>query len=256
MPGTLFLLSDFGSSDCYTAQMKGAVLSFCGEGVTMIDLTHSVSPGSIHQGAYHLMTSVPRLPDGSVILAVVDPGVGTARRGLACRVGERIVVGPDNGLLSWLDPDEVRTLPPPAPGVSATFHGRDWFAPMAARFIVNPGWLAFLEPCTDPVTLPRGKTLRTGGTVTTSVAHIDHFGNCVLWASPGHFQGLRPCRVSLLQNSFPAAFSSSYQNGPPGVSILLVPGSQGFMELAVPGGSARELLGVSAGDPVMIEEGS
>lgn len=256
MSGTLFLLSDFGSSDCYTAQMKGAVLSFFGEGVTMIDLTHSVSPGSIHQGAYHLMTSVPRLPDGSVILAVVDPGVGTARRGLACRVGERIVVGPDNGLLSWLDTDEVRLLPPPEPGASSTFHGRDWFAPMAARFLVNPGWLSFLEPCADPVTLPRGETLRSGGTVTTSVAHIDHFGNCVLWASPEQLNGFRPGRVSVRLRSFPAALSSTYQNGAPGASILLVPGSQGLLELAVRGGSARELLGVSAGDAVLIEEDS
>lgn len=256
MSGILFLLSDFGSSDCYTAQMKGAVLSFFGEGVTMIDLTHSVSPGSIHQGAYHLMTSVPRLPDGSVILAVVDPGVGTARRGLACRLGERIVVGPDNGLLSWLDADEVSILPPPQPGASTTFHGRDWFAPMAARFLVNPGWLAFLEPCKDPVTLPRGETVRSGGTLTTSVVHVDHFGNCVLWASPGHLQGFRPGRVSVRQHRVSAAFAITYENSVPGADILLVPGSQGLLELSVPGCSAAELLGITAGDPVLIEEES
>jgi hypothetical protein len=254
MSGILFLLSDFGNSDCYTAQMKGAVLSFIGEGVTMIDLTHSVSPGSIHQGAYHLMTSVPRLPEGSVILAVVDPGVGTARRGLACRVGERIVVGPDNGLLSWLEADEVRLLPPPDPGASTTFHGRDWFAPMAARFLVNPGWFSFLEPCTDPITLSRGETLRSGCTVKTSVAHIDNFGNCVLWASPGHLNGFSPGRVSVRQNSFRTAFSSTYRSAVTGAAILLVTGSQGLLELAVPGGSARELLGISEGDPVLIEE--
>ncbi|MFO7627513.1 MAG: SAM-dependent chlorinase/fluorinase [Candidatus Fermentibacteraceae bacterium] len=256
MSGILFLLSDFGTCDGYTAQMKGAVLSFCGEGVTMIDLTHSVNPGSVHQGAYHLMTSVPRLPDGSVILAVVDPGVGTGRRGLACRLGERIVVGPDNGLLSWLDADEVRILPPPGPGASTTFHGRDWFAPMAARFLVNPGWLSFLEPCADPVTLPRGETLRSGGTVTTTVAHVDHFGNCVLWASPEHLLGFRPGFVSVRHDRFPTVFTSTYRNDAPGASILLVPGSQGLLELAAPGGSARELLGISTGDTVLIEEGS
>ncbi len=256
MSGILFLLSDFGSSDCYTAQMKGAVLSFFGEGVTMIDLTHSVSPGSISQGAYHLMTSVPRLPDGSVILAVVDPGVGTPRRGLACRVGERIVLGPDNGLLSWLDADEVRILPPPGPGASTTFHGRDWFAPMAARFLVNPGWLSFLEPCTNPVTLPRGETVLSSGTITTAVVHVDTFGNCVLWASPEHLHGFRPGSVSVRQNRFSAALSITYENGAPGADVLLVPGSQGLLELAVPGGSARELLGLSAGDPVLIEEES
>jgi len=256
MSAILFILSDFGSSDCYTAQMKGAVLSFFGEGVTMIDLTHSVSPGSIRQGAYHLMTSVPRLPDGSVVLAVVDPGVGTGRRGLACRVGERIVVGPDNGLLSWLEADEVRLLPPPGSGVSTTFHGRDWFAPMAARFLVDPGWLAFLEPCSDPVTLPRGETLRSGGALTTSVVHVDHFGNCVLWAAPADLQGLRPGLVSVRNESFPAALSTNYGKDAPGASILIVHGSQGLLELAVPGGSAALLLGISAGDRVLIEEGS
>lgn len=252
----LFLLSDFGCSDCYAAQMKGAVLSFFGEGVTMIDLTHSVSPGCIRQGAYHLMTSVPRLPDGCVVLAVVDPGVGTARRGLACRVGERIVVGPDNGLLSWLDSDEVRVLPPPGPGVSPTFHGRDWFAPMAARFLVNPGWMGFLEPCADPVTLPRGETIRSKGSVATSVAHIDRFGNCVLWASRGHLDGFCPIRVSVRQKSFTASLSETYLCDLPASGLLIVQGSQGLLELALPGGSASELLGISAGDAVLIEEGS
>lgn len=255
MSGILFLLSDFGYEDCYTAQMKGAVLSFFGEGVTMIDLTHSVSAGSVRQGAYHLMTSVPRLPDGSVVLAVVDPGVGTGRRGLACRLGGRIVVGPDNGLLSWLDADEVRVLPPPGPGVSPTFHGRDWFAPMAARLLVDPGWMSFLEPCIDPVRLPRGETLRSPGTVTTQVAHIDHFGNCVLWAEHGDLAGFRPRRILTGRGSFAAAFSDSYLNGPPGAGLLIVPGSQGLLELSVPGGSARELTGVSTGDTVTIEEG-
>lgn len=252
MPGTLFILSDFGGKDCYVAQMKAAVLSFAGREATMIDLTHSVRPGAVGEGAFHLMASLPFLPDRSVILAVVDPGVGTGRRGVACRVSESVLVGPDNGLFSWVDADEFRLLPGPGPDASSTFHGRDWFAPAAARFMVNPGWFSFLEPCPDPVILPRGETVLSGGTLSTTVAHTDRFGNCVLWAPVDQTKDFSPKHLRIRGRRLAVAGSTAYL--PEAGGLLFLRSSQGFMELAVPGGSAEALLGLSSGDQVQLEE--
>ena len=251
MPGILFLLSDFGYSDCYAAQMKAAVLSFCGDDPLLVDLTHSVTPGSVREGAFHLMTTVPRLPGGSVVLAVVDPGVGTSRRGIAASVGDLIAIGPDNGLLSWLDARDTRYLPAPDPGASTTFHGRDWFAPMAARFLVNPGWFGLLEPCPAPVTIPRGVSAATDNGIRTEVAHVDHFGNCILWAGSDLLDGFTPGFVRAGARRFPAGRSGAYD--PSGGSLLVIPGSMGLVEVAVPRGRADSLLGVAAGDEIVLE---
>jgi S-adenosylmethionine hydrolase len=250
--GPFFLLSDFGDGDCYAAQMKAALMDLCGGCAAMVDLTHRVAPGSVREGAFHLMTSVPRIPAGSVVLAVVDPGVGTERRGLACLAGGRIVVGPDNGLLSWLEPDDLRLLPPPGPGVSGTFHGRDWFAPMAARLALNPQWLRNLEPCSHPVLLPKGAVRRTGGAAEVPVAHVDRFGNCILWLRPGEMEGFRPAFVRTGLGRFPLARTSCYASESGG--LLLLEGSQGFMELAVGSDRADVLLGLSPDGVAVLEE--
>lgn len=250
--GPFFLLSDFGGDDCYVAQMKAALMDLCGGNAPMVDLTHRVAPGSVREGAFHLMTSVPRIPEGSVVLAVVDPGVGTGRRGLACMTEGRIVVGPDNGLLSWLDAEDLRLLPPPEPGASGTFHGRDWFAPMAARLAVNPQWMQRLEPCSDPVLLPRGCFRRNGGSAEFQVAHVDRFGNCILWIRPRQIEGFHPGFVRTGSGRFPLARAVCYSSGKEGV--LMLEGSQGFMELAVDSGRADVFLGLAPGDRAMLEE--
>ncbi len=249
--GPFFLLSDFGCDDCYVAQMKAALADLCGD-AGMIDLTHRVAPGAVREGAFHLMTSVPRIPVGSVVLAVVDPGVGTGRRGLACLSAGRMVVGPDNGLLSWLDRDDLRLLPPPGPDVSWTFHGRDWFAPMAARLALNPGWFRSLEPCLDPVELPRGVFRREGPSAEVRVAHVDRFGNCILWLRPGEMEGFRPGFVRTRLGRFPLELSRCYSLE--GEGVLLLEGSQGLMELAVYSDRADTLLGLSPGDGAVLEE--
>ncbi len=253
MADMLFLLTDFGQSDCYAAQMKASVLSFCGGNVTLVDLTHHVSPGSIREGAFHLMTSVPRLPGGAVVLAVVDPGVGTSRRGLACRAGGVTVVGPDNGLMSWIGAEDTRCLPPPGPEASRTFHGRDWFAPMAARLLVNPGWMDFLEPCPDPVMISRGGSRLENGSATTSVAHVDHFGNCVLWMPAAQLDGFSPAFVRFRDRRVPVKSALVYQSLPRDGSVIILPGSQGLAELAVDGGRADRLLGLHPGDGIVVE---
>src|SRR2546427_4971224 len=124
------LLSDFGTTDSYVAEMKGVILSAV-PAATLVDITHAVPPGDVRSGAYLLRRTWHRFPPGTIHLAVVDPGVGTERAAFALQVRGHAFVGPDNGLFSPVLRDveaQIVTLVVPA-GASPTFHGRDVFAP-------------------------------------------------------------------------------------------------------------------------------
>lgn len=123
MTSPVFLLTDFGTDDTYVGVVKAVILGIA-PAAPLVDLTHAIPPQDVRSGAFALLTAMPYLPDGAVVLAVVDPGVGTGRRPVAVRVAGRTLVGPDNGLLSWAvaagrlaSPTEVATLP--APGIAA-----------------------------------------------------------------------------------------------------------------------------------------
>lgn len=243
----VFILSDFGCRDTYTAQMKAAILSFAGYGTPVIDLTSGVGRGNLLQGAFHLRASLPTLPEGSVTLAVVDPGVGGPRGGLAALWQGRYLVAPDNGLVSLLEPPVVFwKLPPPDPSVSSTFHGRDWFAPCAARLAVDPEWTSFLEPMDGPVLLPSTLPEFNGSRVSLTVLHTDSFGNCILGIDTSRGSGLSVRTVSTPVGDT-AVRTVAYYDEAIGNELLFIGGSQGFMELAVKGGSAAELLGLEPG---------
>ncbi len=132
---TLFLLSDFGTSDTYVAQMKSVILSECSCSAVIVDLTHDVKAGSVREGAFHLYAAGKYIPAGSVVVAVVDPGVGTARRGVVCEAEGTLYVGPDNGIFGLLPVTGAWKLPDPQEGSSSTFHGRDVFALSTARLL-------------------------------------------------------------------------------------------------------------------------
>ncbi|KPK90190.1 MAG: hypothetical protein AMJ88_16500, partial [Anaerolineae bacterium SM23_ 63] len=136
---TIALLTDFGEQDVYVGIMKG-VINGIAPHANMIDLTHSVPPGDIHKAAFELYQAVSYFPLGTIFLVVVDPGVGTARRPVALSWPERICVGPDNGIFTYLlatrgEPTsvELRSSAYRLKEVSNTFHGRDIFAPAAVH---------------------------------------------------------------------------------------------------------------------------
>jgi S-adenosylmethionine hydrolase len=253
MMHTVFVLSDFGCRDTYGGQMKAALLKGLGGAANIIDLSNCIPPGDIRNGAFNLMVSMPSLPSGSGILAVVDPGVGTSRRALAAYCAGRIIVGPDNGLLSWVELDRVYVLPETDTKRSSTFHGRDFFAPALARALADPEWvgsLAGIDP-SDIVRLPAGSPECSGGTVEVPVAHVDCFGNCILWLRWSDLGGREP--VSLRNprgSSFTLRSTDTY--GPARPGLLLLEGSCGFLEVALSGGSAAFFTGVSEGDTVTI----
>jgi S-adenosylmethionine hydrolase len=239
------LLSDFGTGSGYPAQMKGVVLSALPD-AQLVDLSHEVPAYDVLAGALLLEACAPRFPTGAVHLAVVDPGVGTARRPICVvdAAGRRFV-GPDNGLftpflegaLIFLLADR-RLVPEPA---SATFHGRDLFAPVAA-WLAGGGLPASLGPAVpDPVRLHWARAERRGDALHGECLAADRFGNVVTSLRAADLGAAAPQAVTA--GGEPARWVRTFGEGAPGELLALV-GSSGRVELAVrEGNAARRGLG-------------
>lgn len=236
----IVLLTDFGLADVYVGVMRG-VIGTLAPGVAVVDLSHGVPPQAVAVGAAWLASSWRYFPEGSVFVAVVDPGVGTARRPVAVRAAGRIFVGPDNGLFGRLPVDEARAITAPwgLEPRSATFHGRDLFAPVAARLAAGAAFADVGPVVTDLVPLDVPAPDATVG----AVLWVDHFGNLVTTLA-GRDRGVLRCAGS------DAPVVRTYGDAPAGALVALT-GSDGALELAVVGGSAARRLGVGAGAPVV-----
>jgi S-adenosylmethionine hydrolase len=249
------LTTDFGTRDTYVAEMKAAILSITRD-VHVVDITHEVAPHDVLEGALALEAAAPRFPTATIHLAVVDPGVGTARRGLAVASGEQIFIGPDNGLFtpflggsSWrafeLRAEQVGTME-----VSPTFHGRDVFAPAAAHVArgLEPERLGPLV--TDPVLLAWPRAQVADGRLRGYVVHVDRFGNLVTsiraeaLASMGSTVTVRVGTQSL-------PLVRTYGELARGRAGALV-GSRNRLEIAVNMGSAAAVLGARRGTRVVV----
>ncbi len=247
------LLSDFGLRDTYVAQMKAAVLSVNPQ-ARLVDITHEVAPGDIFEAAFALETAYRLFPAGSVHLAVVDPGVGSARAPLALEAAGYYFVGPDNGLFSLVlaaDPGvrAVRLRQDFRP-VSATFHGRDVFAPAAALLAAGRPLTELGERLEECVRLALPEVRRAPGLVEGAVWHIDRFGNLITNLRPEHLEGQRVGKVRAA--SWRSAIGRTYSDVSKGECLALW-GSAGYLEVACHGASAAERLGLGVGDPVGVE---
>jgi len=260
-PGPIVLLTDFGLSEPYVGQMKGAVISRA-PGIRIVDLCHNVAPYNIAQAGFFLATSRAYFPEGAVFAAVVDPGVGTGRRIVLLEARGQYFLAPDNGLLAPLlrEGESARVwdvTPARASDASATFHGRDIFAPLAARLAsgVLPEELGNEISLSGLVRLPSIEPVRTRGGVRAMALHVDRFGNCVLnlpcaaWAGP-LLEGIRLRLISPVERRLvPVATYDDIEAG----SVGILKGSQGHLELAVRRGSAAAELGIAPGDAVVID---
>ncbi len=248
------LLTDFGSSDHYVAAMKGVMLGICPD-ATFVDITHDVPPQDILAGALEIEAVAPYLPPGTVVLGVVDPGVGSARRGIALETRALRFVGPDNGLFSLAGPSErVVELREPTfarQTVSATFEGRDRFAP-AAAWIASGADLSQLGPIVrDPVELKVARPIVCEGRVDGVVLRVDRFGNLVTNIGREAVGTLAPPLTIVLDGVTIERLSSTYAETPFGALCALV-GSTDRLEIAVNGGSAAAALGMSRGARVQV----
>ncbi len=261
MPRTIALLTDFGLSDPYVGQMKG-VLARLAPGLAVLDISHRVAPFDLAQAGFFLAASAPHFPEDAVFVAVVDPGVGTDRRIVAVERGEQIFLVPDNGLLGLVleEPRPLRAFDLSAavpPHASATFQGRDVFAPLAAHMGlgVDP---AALGPQIGPETLARlpwSRARAEGGVLQAHVLHVDRFGNCALNVrADGNDLGRERSFTLSLPARRPVRLVRTYADLAPS-EIGILAGSQGFYELAVNQGSAARLLGLKPGDDLSLTRG-
>jgi len=266
VPPIFALLTDFGTKDHYVAAMKGVLLSDC-PNAQIVDVTHEVQPQDVLEGAYLLDCVYPHLPPGTVCVAVVDPGVGSDRPGLVARIAGRLVVAPDNGLVGYvwsrygaedavcyhIDEAAFRRA-----GVSATFHGRDVFAPVAVRLARQEPLSALGPAVPEPVLLPTQAPKRRGRALVGQVVHVDRFGNAVSNitedALTRWLRGLRAKRRDVCVIAGGAAIRGLrrfYAEVPAGEALALI-GSGGYLEVAVNGGSAAELLSLKRRDTLAL----
>jgi S-adenosyl-L-methionine hydrolase (adenosine-forming) len=251
------LLTDFGTRDAFVGVMKGVMLSRCPE-VRLVDLTHEIVPGDLRAGALALRWAAPHFPPGTVHLAVVDPGVGGARRPLVLRGAEALFVGPDNGLLwpaasmagepeGW-EIDLSRWDRP----VSATFHGRDVFAPSAARLAAGEPPEAFCRPVGDIVRLVWPCPERHGRIVRGAVIYVDRFGNAITNLSPADLEHPTEGELAFTAAGHRLRGPSSFYGAVPTGQPLVVLGSSGLYEIAINQGNAARSMGLTVGSAVEV----
>ena len=244
--GIVTLLTDFGLEDAYVGAMKGAILSMFARAI-VVDITHGVRPFAVLQGAFLLDSAWRSFPPGTVHVAVVDPGVGTERRAIAFKAADHYFVGPDNGLFTFLnDPlSETVELATP-PEAAPTFHGRDVFAPVAARLAAGAALAGLGRPHrAEPLRLPDAWASKVGEAWRAQALHCDHFGNVI---SNLPIRALARIKQA---NGMRVRTVETYEDAPPNELVALV-GSSGRIEFALREGSAAARLHVAPGDTLLV----
>ena len=254
-------LSDFGRDDWFVGVVHGVIHELC-PAARVIDLTHEIPLGNVTRAAFVLEAAAPDFPPGTIHLAVVDPGVGTERRPVAARARGQHFVGPDNGLFEWALADvghrvhEIREPRYQRASVSATFHGRDVFAPVAAHLAMGVRVEQLGPLVTDPTRLPASAPHREGADLVGQVMFFDRFGNALTnltWivleaAFPGVSETSLEVRVA---GRSLRGLSRTYGDSPRGTLVALM-GSSGRLEIAQVGGDAAARLGLGTGDEVRV----
>jgi S-adenosyl-L-methionine hydrolase (adenosine-forming) len=260
----LTFLTDYGLEDGFVAACHGVAARIAPH-ARIIDVTHLVPPGDVRRGAAVLAQTIPYLPP-AVHVAVVDPGVGTARRGIAVQAGDRMFVGPDNGVLSWaiaaaggagravqLSNSDLWLHP-----VSTTFHGRDIFTPVAAHLVTGVEFASVGTelPVTELVTLPAPTSRAHDGEVEGEVMSVDSFGNVQLSIAAEElrrlgtgFGGTLIVRCGRLQLTVP--YLETFAAVAPG-ELVAFTDSAGLVSLAVNAGDAAQRLGLPPGAHVRL----
>ena len=257
----LTLLTDFGLQDGFVGVMKGIIYGICPE-AQIVDITHAVPAQDVLAGALALERSVPYFPAGTIHIAVVDPGVGTLRRAMAARIGEQLVVGPDNGLFTMLyqlaerQGQKVEAVHLNQPRfwrteISQVFQGRDIFAPAGAH-LANGVKLAELgEAIHDPARLSLLQPQRTSNGWRCQVVAVDHFGTLQINLSRMDLQGASVKQIRL-GGVVIEGLCSTFGDRPPGTLINLMDSSD-HLSIAVVNGNAAEQLKAAPGTELLVE---
>jgi len=256
------LLSDFGLKDPYVAEMKAVILSVCPQ-ARLVDVSHEIEKFNIRMGAFVLVSAASYFPDGTIHVAVVDPGVGTKRRAVLVEARHAFFAGPDNGLLMLAAQRQgirrvynitnTRYMPS---RVSRTFHGRDVFAPVAAHLALGINPSDFGSEIYDYVVPKFAKPRLTKNALLGEVLHVDDFGNIVTNILKVEFEktGIQVgamFRLRLRDRALKLRFCSAYGEVSVGESLALI-GSHDFLEISLNQGNASKKFGVRTGDAVAV----
>jgi S-adenosylmethionine hydrolase len=255
------LLTDFGLSDYFVGAMKGVIFDI-NSSVRVVDITHDIPPQAIDAAAFNLLAVYKTFGAGTIHVAVVDPGVGSARRAIVISAGGQFFVGPDNGIFSYVldresdarvhhvTNDEYFRKP-----TSATFHGRDVFAPIAAALSTGVSPRELGDEINDPVRLKSLAPERLKhGRLRGRLIHIDRFGNCITNFTQAELpaelirQGARLSINGKVVSEFREFFADESK-----AKLFAIWGSAGFLEIVAPNRSAAKSLRVKRGDKVLLE---
>lgn len=254
------LLTDFGTADGYVAAMKGVILSAC-PNATIADATHEIPPQDVRAGAWALRHYWRLYPEGTIHIAVVDPGVGSNRKPLLIQADDRWLIGPDNGLFSWVFQGArdwrawaIRPSIRRPGAVGNTFHGRDVFAYAAGLLASSAPLSSIAGRRVKPIAWPWPRVRRASGGLAGEIVHIDRFGNAITnisgeqLAKLGNPRGLEiSCRSASCHG-----LAKYYGEGKTGRLSALVE-STGLLELAVRDGNASKEFGLRVGDAVFVK---
>ena len=277
IPAIVTILTDFGTADGYVAAMKAVILNI-NPRVLIVDVTHEIPPQDVQSGAFVLNCVYRYFPPGTIHLVVVDPGVGSDRKAVAVDTGEALYVAPDNGLLSYLLADkrtpaahgispvdiagtfavevpqhwsvvELSEARYRLPNPSRTFHGRDIFAPAAAYLSLGEPLERF-GPALDTLRSFEVPFARKGpdGAIEGEVIHVDRFGNLITCIRA---EDLPKGQVVVEMGTYRIHGLSQHYSEGRGLTALV--GSSGYVEVALPGGSAAAMTGMGVGSEVRIE---
>jgi len=256
------LLTDFGSADYFVGAMKGVILSI-NANARIVDITHEIPPQDIPAGAFNLLAAYRSFPAQTIHVAVVDPGVGSTRRPILVTAGNQFFVGPDNGIFSFIidrEPDarvfHLTNEKYFRPCVSATFHGRDVFAPVAAVLSTGVKADSLGVEIQDHARLsPLAPERLKDGNVRARIIHIDHFGNCITNLTPEELTRemiAKGARLNVNGKAIKTFRRFFAEQGRGNETLFAVWGSAGFLEIAATNQSAATMLKARRGQTVLV----
>ena len=256
------LLTDFGAQDYFVGAMKGVILS-ANPSALVVDLTHDISPQDVHAAAFNLLACYKDFPSGTIHVAVVDPGVGSARRPLLIECAGQFFVGPDNGLFSWICEREKSFVARQLTAekffrqpTSRTFHGRDVFAPVAAA-LSNAVAPEEFGPVVDNLVLLESLSpkVRADGALEGALIHIDRFGNCISNFISDHLQSADGNPKLIVNGRAITSVRQIFSDSKDVDELFMIVGSAGFVEIAARNSSAAVILKAQRGQKALLFQG-
>ena len=259
MTRPIALLTDFGLKDHYVGSLKGVILKINPKAV-IFDISHDVRPQNIREGAFILNSVYSVLPKGTIVVAVVDPGVGSRRQALCVKTSRGFLIAPNNGVLSMVLANErsfetraivnERFFHKP---VSTTFHGRDIFAPSAAWLSKKDVFRSFGPVVRNIHTLAISKVTRNGRALKGEIIHIDRFGNAITNISKAeHHMPAKVREICVARKGGQRVLLKDFFSAGARGELIAVWNSGNLLEFAVKDDSAEKRYGLKIGDPVAV----